>query len=683
MMELDEFHHQLQADVAARSNSDVGGEKGGGDDSSGGDRTREEAFTELMAEELSAAGVLESPTICYYEGGSRSAGFRVNGYSIPEEETRLDLLITIYRPESSVERINSAEIDRAFRQLLRFFKVAQFPKFAAKLEPGSEEYGMATSINELREKIDRVQFILLSNAVTAIRKENDRPEELEGFKFSYEVWDLERFRRLRASKGAHEPIDVDLTRFAADGIECVPAGDSTLGYDTCVAVFPGEVLFRLYDEYASRLLELNVRSYLQARGKINKGILETLIREPRRFLAYNNGITVVAESIRLADDRRHLLSIKGLQIVNGGQTTASIHRARKHHNVDISHVHVQAKLTVVPEGQFEVMVPEISRFSNTQNKVSEVDLGANNPYHVGIERVSRRVWAPGEKSMWFYERARGSYQTERARRGTTPAERRKFDQQFPAGQRFTKEDLARVANTWDGLPHLVSKGGQKNFVKFMEGVPRVPSGWEPPVDEFKRISGKVILFREMQQIARSLQISSFRINIVTYSTALLALRTARRIDLGKLWELQKLPVPLAEVAQDWMPRVQKLLIESVGPRNPTEWFKVEACWNALQEKTKDWPIPDRIRPVLSGDSGGVEVSISVGNSIARCMAIDAAGWFRIQVWGGTKGELKDWQISIAGTLASYAAMGWKRKPSEKQARQGTIILDLAQAAEIG
>src|SRR5205823_1738205 len=132
----------------------------------------------------------------------------------------------------------------------------------------------------------------------------------------------------------------------------------------------------------------------------------------------------------------------GMQIVNGGQTTASIHRARQENSADLSHVYVQAKLTVVPLSDFEEMVPQISRFSNSQNKVSEVDLRANHPYHIGIERVSLRQYAPGEKSKWFYERARGSYQTARAKKGTTTSERQKFDREYPSNQRFNKEDLA-------------------------------------------------------------------------------------------------------------------------------------------------------------------------------------------------------------------------------------------------
>ena len=192
-----------------------------------------------------------------------------------------------------------------------------------------------------------------------------------GYQIGYEIWDLERLRRFRSSGATHEPVTVDFSRLPGGGIRCVPVSDAALGYQTCVAIVPGQVLYELYDEHGARLLELNVRSYLQARGKINKEILETLLLKPQLFLAYNNGITIVAEAIHLDGTGTLITGVHGLQIVNGGQTTASIHRARKENKADLTHVFVQAKLTVVPADQFEVMVPEISRLSNTQNKVSD------------------------------------------------------------------------------------------------------------------------------------------------------------------------------------------------------------------------------------------------------------------------------------------------------------------------
>lgn len=670
-MDIDEFHCQLQADVTATAMDSAG--------SGDGETTREEAFTKIVAEDLSIAGVLESPLVYYYEGGARSAGFKVNGFSMPEDDNRLDVFITIYFPEESVQKINSADVDRSFRQLARFFKAAQFSKFVHSLEPHSEAYAMASQIHAARRSFERVQMLLFSNAVFSSRKEFEREETLETYKLVYEVWDLERLRRLRTSNVTHEPISVDLTKFVPGGIPCISSKDEKLGYETCLALIPGSVLFKLYDEYSGSLLELNVRSYLQARGKINKGILETLAREPHRFLAYNNGITVVAESIGLSKDGSRLQSLRGLQIVNGGQTTASIHRAKVSHDVDITHVYVQAKLTVVPADQFDSMVSDISRYSNTQNKVSEVDLGANNPFHIGVERLSRRIWAPGEQSMWFYERARGSYQTERVRQGRSVADRKKFDRQYPVDQRFTKEDLARFSNTWAGLPHIVSKGGQKNFVRFMEDIPAVKKGWEPTVAEFRRLIGKAIFYREVQRIARELKVGSFRINIVTYTASLVAERTARRIDLEKLWEQQSLPKALDSLVKEWMPRIAKTLVDSVGGRNPTEWFKLEGCWSTLRTTSRDWPMAgDAEASLAKVESDGQAVSHGEANDIARCMELDAEDWFRLQMWGSNSGKLADWQVGIASTLSGYAAKGWKKKPSIKQARQAVRIMELAE-----
>ena len=354
---------------------------------------------------------------------------------------------------------------------------------------------------------------------------------------------------------------------------------------------------------------------------------------PHLFLAYNNGITIVAEQIHLDRTGTLITGVHGLQIVNGGQTTASIHRAGKESKADLTHVFVQAKLTVVPADQFEDMVPEISRLSNTQNKVSTVDLGANHAFHIGVERVARKTWAPGEQSMWFYERARGAFQTERSLVGTTPAKRSAFDNKFPAAQRIVKEDLARYCNTWDGLPHLVSRGGQKSFERFMNRLKKVDKGWEPTKDEFKALAGKAILFLRTQQLAKSLGIKAFGINIVTYTVALLADRTAQRIDLSAMWDRQDLSPAVQAQLKDWLPKVGEELIRSAGTRNPGEWFKSEQCWQELRAASAGWGLTKQLSKELR--SVGEEYSDEshdVQTNVARCLQVGPEIWFKVQLW---------------------------------------------------
>lgn len=673
MSELQRFHDELMADVVAEA-------AGAGDSTRKGTAFKENAFTRILLGDLEAAGVLESPVACFFANTAGRLPFKVNAYSLPDEDRRLDIVIADFRPADSVQKLTTAEIDRSFKLALRFLSLA-VEQGAQGVDSGHEEHSMLSEIFGKRLEFDRVQVILISNAQAVQRKEKERREEQGQYQVGYEIWDLERLRRFRSSGATHEPVEVDFRALPDGGIRCVPVSDRTLGYETCMAILPGQVLYEMYEAHGARLLEMNVRSYLQARGKINKEILETLLLKPQLFLAYNNGITIVAEEIHLDRSGTLITSVQGLQIVNGGQTTASIHRARKESKADLTHVFVQAKFTVVPADQFEVMVPEISRLSNTQNKVSTVDLGANHAFHVGVERVARKTWAPGEQSMWFYERARGAYQTERSRNGTSPAKRAVFDKKFPSSQRVTKEELARYCNAWDGFPHVVSRGGQKNFERFMNGLRKVDKGWEPSKDEFRALIGRAILFHKTQHLARSLGIRAFGINIVTYTVALLADRTARRIDLGAIWDRQDLPPAVQAHLKEWLPKVGEELLRSAGTRNPGEWFKSEQCWQELRAASTAWKLSKQLSAGLC--SVGEEytgVADDVQTNVARCLQVSAEKWFQTQLWGSESQELKGWQIGIANTLAGYAAQGWPRKPSEKQAKHGVAILELFERA---
>lgn len=674
MSDLQVFYEQLQSDVIAEA-------RGSSTNDTVGEDFKENAFTRILIEDLALAGELESPEDCYYKATIGGAELKINAYSIPDEDTRIDLVIADYHSTPEPKRLTMVDVDHSIKMALRFFKATIDGRHLA-IEPGSDAFAMMKAIHSRKDKIDRIQIFLSTNGLIVQRKERTRSETFGNYKIRYDTWDIERLRRFRSKGASYEPIDVDLSGYDGGGIACIPVPDSSLGYSSCLSMIPGSLLYEWYDEYGSRLLELNVRSYLQARGKINKGILETLVKEPHYFLAYNNGITIVAEEIKFNQGRDRITSIRGLQIVNGGQTTASIHRARKDNQADLSHVYVQAKLTVVPPEEFEVMVPEISRFSNTQNRVSEVDLRANHSFHVGLERAAKREWVPGEQSMWFYERARGSYQTERSKR--TTSERAKFDKVFPTRQRFSKEDIARYSNIWEGLPHIVSKGGQKNFTKFMESVPNHPKDWEPTSEEFKALIAKAILFRGAQQLAKELEIPAFRINIVNYTVALLAEKTAKRINLLSIWDKQDLLEPLKYQIKTWLPKVANALISSAGDRNPTEWFKMENCWKHLRESAAQWELSSTVVEQLNM-TGGTDrpTHHPAHDDIARCMQIDAIKWGLVVKWGVVSGQLREWQIGLAGSLRTLAEQRWIRKPTERQAKQGVRIFKVYEEHDSG
>ena len=265
------------------------------------------------------------------------------------------------------------------------------------------------------------------------------------------------------------------------------------------------MLAAIYDRWGTRLLEQNVRVFLQHRGKVNKGIRATIENEPNMFFAYNNGITATAEEVAIDDDGGRLLlrRLKNFQIVNGGQTTASIHSAQRG-KVDVSQTFVQMKLSVVDPERANRLVPKISEFANSQNRVSAADFFANHPFHVRMEGFSRRIHAPSpdgtfRQSKWFYERARGQYAD--ARGGLTSAQRKKFDLENPRRQLFTKTDLAKFVNVWKERPHEVSLGAQKNFAAFAQ---RIGQQWETAPDDFneawyREAVAKAIVFKATER----------------------------------------------------------------------------------------------------------------------------------------------------------------------------------------
>ena len=693
--ELLTFLNEIENDITADVQPDAGNPAD----------FRELAFSRMLSDELEASGVLESPVVCHYEYGKAATAFKVSGYGVPDEDSRLDLFLTIYNggPHSEVPTLNASDIDASFNKLERFLGRA-LDGLHEELEPALPERYMTERIQQLRGKVDRVNFFLFTNSRLAVRREKQRKAQVHGIAAAYEVWDIERFRRLRESGAGYEALNVDLRGQPDGGLPCVRLDAKDEGYRTCVAIFPGSLLRDLYDEHGARLLELNVRSYLQAKGKINKGILETLRNDPADFMAYNNGITVVAEKIlfgHLKDGRNGILELQGMQIVNGGQTTASIHRAAKEFEADLSKVYVQGKIVTVEPSQFNEIVPLISRYANSQNKVTDTDLQANHRFHVGLDRVAKREWTPDQTSKWFYERARGSYQTARSKEGTTDGLRKKFDREFPTHQRFTKEELAKFENCWRAFPYVVNRGGQKNFTQFMTFIKadlgELPDKWEPSSEEFRRYIGKALLFRDVQRIVKADDsITAYRVNVTTYTVSLLAEKTARRIDLDAIWKRQATSDSLAETARLWAPVIFKALLDYAQKQTVhiDNVLKSKAAWEHMlsldlrvtrdveRELRQSSPTTTGVLGAVAALGRGEELSAGDHNNVARCLEFDAARWLAAVNWARQSGDFPDLTINVAATLAGYAAQGWTKTPSAKQAKHGAAIIEAARAAGV-
>jgi AIPR protein/Abortive infection phage resistance protein N-terminal domain len=637
--------------------------------------TTPETFTRRALDDLEQAGVTENTFTAYY----RAHGVEVSGYGSNDSLGTLDLFISSFRQYPLDTRMTRTEAETLFRRVSTFIQRCR-DGLRHDVEESSDVYDMCLAVEKKLPETSRLRLFLLTNSITSVTALAD--SSFCDIPVSYEIWDLARFHRMATSGTLSEPIIVEFDQ----PLPCLAAPETDQDLSVFLAILPGTTLAGLYGQYGTRLLELNVRSFLQAKGAVNRGIRDTLLTGPQLFLAYNNGITATASEVEfcpLVGGGQAIRRIHDLQIVNGGQTTASIHYAHVRDKADISGVFVQMKLTVVAPERLQEIVPEISRYSNTQNKVTLVDFSSNHPFHVELEKITRSLWAPaadgsGQETRWFYERARGQYADALARE-RTPARQRTFKTLHPLRQKFTKADVAKFEHSWDQLPHIVSRGAEKNFREFMIRLGEKT----PPVDAAycQWLIAKAILFRTTEKIVSGHQFGGYRANIVTYTIARLAHETAQRIDLDHIWREQHLSPALAVAIDDLCVLVHEVITRPLRVANVTEWAKRPECWSRVLDI--EWRLPDQLRDDLIDLSAtaargrhAATASETGLSHIAAVTAIPAADWFAVARWAKETHNLQPWQRQLAFTIGQYLSRGWEI--SAKQAAQAHRLMDEAE-----
>jgi hypothetical protein len=675
-MNIEQFGEEFRQEVLSRCQDEESG------------HFREDKFTEAMIEYLAQANEVDEGEVCYHKNAAR--GEKLNGFNLSGDGECVDLFVSSYHGTVPPESVPQSEVSTHFRWLRRFFEAA-LKGGHRHLEESSPVFDVAHQIHAQRDDLTKARFFFLTDGVA--RSVDVDPVTIEGIEVQHYLWDLEKLRRFITSRMQRETIEIDFEKDFGGAIPCLESPETPEEYRTFLTYFPGTLLAYLYGEYGPRLLEKNVRSFLQAKGKINKGIRNTILTERQRFLAYNNGISATAERVDLVQPSNgvaRLRRARDFQIVNGGQTTASIYHAFRKEKASLDGLMVQVKLTVLNDPQkIDAFVPLISQYANSQNKVNAADFSANHPFHVKLEELSRRLWAPAasgteRQTHWYYERARGSYLDDKGREGT-PARMRAFEAINPLRQKFTKTDLAKYENTWDQYPHMVCLGAEKNFIKYTAML--VERGY-PAVDEeyFHRLIAKAILFRTAEKLVAAQHYGGFRAQIVTYTLAWLSHRTAQRIDLERIWKEQK----LSEAQCDAITAVSKHAYEHIvspppNRRNPGEWSKREECWEAFS--AQGIPITSKLERELLDTSRPPERHRAPADSVAvpdakaeveiqRVMEVPADTWFKISRWAKETDNLLPWQRGLAFSLGRLVRN--KRPPSPKQAAHGLKILDESQ-----
>ena len=357
---------------------------------------------------------------------------------------------------------------------------------------------------------------------------------------------------------------------------------------------------------------------------------------------------------------------------------ASLHRAQQDKSA-LDGIMVPAKIITVKAENLDAMVAAVSRSANSQNTVQPADFSANDPFHVAVENVANNTWLPDQSGRWFYERARGSYGALLFKASFRAGEKRRFASETPKERRFSKTDLAKYLNTWDGYPHFVSFGNQKNFQNFMQALKdRYPEGFVPDEAWYRAFVAKAIVFRSVQGIVKAKKFLAYQANITAYTVAYLSWRCGGKIDFDLVWSQQSLSKPLRSMIERWVVEVDAQLRKTAKGRMPSEWAKKAECWEAMRDLSLELPDPlppelqaQSTRPTVDGGKPAKrneDLSREDLDLIERCRHIDATTWFKVAQWG-TKSKAIHWKVAgIAKTLGEYAVGAWERSPSAKQAK---------------
>ncbi len=707
-MNINEYREVLHEDIAVAANANMS--------------NVEEEFIRYTTDILIAAEEFDDFIESYYDGISRRrANMRIDGYALDETDGSCCVFISDYHGPHEDDSIRSEEINGLFKKVRYFIEESVKYELYRELEESTQAYEFSKILHNNIASITKFRFYLLTDAFNKQRTKNIKDEQLEGKTVELNVWDITRLFDVVSSKTKKESIEIDLLALGYKGIPCVKAvecvdviadievvpkteqdseddskPENIITYTSYLAVVSGQILNDLYLEYGSRLLEGNVRSFLSNKRKVNKGIQNTIKNYPEMFFAYNNGIAATSTEIDtvMTEEGLKITRIKDLQIVNGGQTTASIANtlltARKDENVDISKVFVPMKISVLEHSMSERVIPKIAEYSNSQNPVDASDFFSNHPFHIRIEGFSRKIPAPAVhgnqfQQYWYYERTRGQYNQGKMKFKPKSSQLRQYETRYPEKQVIKMVDLAKFVEIYEGNPDKASKGKQAIVDVFSK---RIKAQWDSSDAQFnefyfKKIVGLAIIFNRTDEIVKQKswwkEKRSYKANVVAYAMSVLFnhIRTTKKdceLDFATIWskqglypELQKQMESLCDEVYAFITREDRL------KENVTEWCKMEACWT--KAKAVHWTFyDDFMRTLVSkeeirSEEKAAKADQKIANEVDVLKFIFSSGseyWQKVLNWGNSRGLLSEMERSILQLVIQMPRTG--RIPTEKQAK---------------
>lgn len=635
-----------------------------------------------------------------------------DAYAYDEADGALIMIASDFINEiDNTPTLTNTRIDELFMHMRNFIEESVEGDVSAYCDDSDPAINIAKEIKTkvgksmLTTEILRFKFIILSNAVLSRQVKNVSREEFLERPVELNIWTIERFHQTYSTNSS-EIIEIETKDFGCDGIQYLKADiGEKANYDAYLGIVPGEFLANIYCKYGSKLLQGNIRAFLSVRGKVNKGIRETIIKNPENFFTYNNGIAVVARTIGFSEDKSKIIYLKDPQIINGGQTTASLANAKIKKEVKdggMNNLFVPMKLTVLNVDddmseedidRYNSITKTISQCANSQNAVSEADFFSNHPFHVLMEQLSRKKMAPPVngnpyQTIWFYERSRGKWEQEQMQ--LSPAARAKFCEKHPKNQVIKKEKLAKCLNAFAMNPHEVCQSSAINFSHFAKTINNLYETSKESINEvfFSRCVCSVIIFDSIDRRINKADwypTGGNKAQIIPYTIAKMMSMIPKDMDLDwkLIWQkqemypaLEKELMNLAHIVHEFFEKeAQGGLVRSLARRADT-WNKCKNLPLSLSEEFKSTLIPkyemkqeEATAKKERKFSQGIDISVEV-------FKLGAEYWKKVYNDLSKENILSYGDVAFIGSIAEYI----KRNslPSSAQCKRLIKIVEKAE-----
>ena len=606
------------------------------------------------------SGEVMTPEICTF----KKTRARITAYDYNDEAESLDLFY-FDSAETLVGKVNNNKVQQGFNYLMRFYNESIDGTLLRNIENeeiNGEIEEVAELVRSTKGHISQLRIFFLTDGLTdpaavpaAVESDNDE------YIIEYIVWDMQRVYQQHNIRAGKEKVEIDFPTNYNTELQCLKMNEQNPFVDAYLAIIPGRTLARIYKQYQQVLLEKNVRTFLQFKGKVNKEIRRTLREKPDMFFSYNNGISTTASEIEIktVDGMLYITRLYDWQIVNGGQTTASIAASLNDRGVDLSKVFVPMKISVIrDEDHSDEIIKAISTSANSQTAIKNSDFSANEPYLIDLEKYSRSEWVPNGSNKpvckWYFERTRGQYLDQLAQ--LSGFDEKSFKKEYPKNQKITKTDIAKYEVSWAQKPYDVCRGAEKNYVSFVADIKRTKP--QVTASYFKRIIAQCILFNTIDAVVKSHNLGGYKANMNAYIMASLSLLSSGNLDLSYIWEHQKVQKEVIERINELVPIVWSHLTEGVNglqSSNASEWSKKTECWNKLKLRLADLEkFGDDLLQKETNEDGSF-LNETQQERIREAESYSSQFWFSLANWAKTNDVLTPIDRKAAfnfGTLRS-------------------------------